>query len=101
MASREEQPKESDLVLVASLSGEDVQAVDLAILREVNGAWAEARIVVQGAHSSLQSTHPSVPDVFFSYRLRKLVAAGSVEARGSVDRQLSYQVRDASHAPAP
>lgn len=101
MASREEQPKESDLVLVASLSGEDVQAVDSAILGELNRAWSDARLVVPGAHAALQSTHPSIPDVFFSYRLRKLVAAGSVEATGSVDRQLDYQVRAASHAPAP
>lgn len=101
MANLEEQPIESDLVLVASLSGEDVHALDSAILREVRRTWSDARLVVSGAHAAMKKTLPYVPAAFFSHRLRKLVAAGCVEAEGSVDRKLDYQVRAAGSAPTP
>jgi len=100
VATHEGQPRESDLELVVSLTGDDVKAVDSAVLGKVSSSWAEARSVVSEAHTALHSTHPAVPDVFFSYRLRKLVATGAVEARGPVDRQLNYQVRSAGHLPA-
>ncbi len=95
-----EQPRESDLEHVVSLSGSDVQAVDAAVLEHLNSDWLGASDVVARAHAALLAKYPSVPDVFFSYRLRKLIAAGEVEAAGSVDRQLKYQVRSAGQGPA-
>lgn len=95
-----EQPKESNLEHVVSLSGSDVQAIDSALLSKLRSSWSEARTVVDGAYSVLASLYPAVPDVFLSYRLRKLVATGAVEAIGQVDRQLNYQVRISLLAPA-
>ncbi|WP_161809352.1 MULTISPECIES: DUF3658 domain-containing protein [Stenotrophomonas] len=96
----QEQPRESDLERVASLSGSDVQAIDAAVIDALTLSWSDAKNVVASAYASLLSSFPAVPDVFFSYRLRKLVAAGAVEAVGTVDRQLNYQVRLSSHEPA-
>ena len=95
-----EQPRESDLEHVVSLSSGDVQAIDAAVLSEVTHSWLDAKGVVTKAHAALLPRYPTVPDVFFSYRLRKLVATGVVEATGSVDRQLNYQVRANGCAPA-
>ena len=95
-----EQPRESDLEHVVSLSGSDVQGIDAALLNEVTPSWGDARAVVTKAYAAMLPSLPSVPDVFFSYRLRKLVAAGAVEAAGSVDRQLNYQVRLDNRASA-
>jgi hypothetical protein len=83
-----------------SLSGEDVRAVDAAVLAQIPQEWIDAAGVVSRAHASLLSKYPSVPEGFFSYRLRKLVAANAAEASGLVDRQLNYQVRSVCHAPA-
>ena len=94
-----EQPRESDLEHVVSLSDSDVQAIDAAVLTELTQSWIDAKGVVTRAHAALLTRYPAVPDVFFSYRLRKLVAAGAVEAAGSVDRQLNYQVRTNGHVP--
>lgn len=94
-----EQPMESNLEHVISLSGSDVQAIDSALLSKLLSSWSEARAVVTDAHSALFSLYPAVPDAFFSYRLRKLVAAGAVEAIGQVDRQLNYQVRIGNLVP--
>jgi len=96
----QEQPRESDLEHVVSLSGEDVQAIDAAVLSQLATTWMEARDLVAKAHAVLLPKYPTVPDVFFSYRLRKLVAAGDIEAAGAVDRQLNYQVRAKDHGPA-
>ena len=96
-----EHPKESNLEHVVSLSDHDVEAIDSALLGELRSSWSEARRVVTGAHYALLSLYPAVPDVFFSYRLRKLVAAGTVEAVGQVDRQLNYQVRVVRLVTAP
>jgi hypothetical protein len=95
-----EQPRESDLEHVVSLSGNDVEAIDAALLRELAPYWEQARDVVARAHELLQRGYPSVPGAFFSYRLRKLVATGAVQATGTVDRELMYQVRGAGHVPA-
>lgn len=94
-----EQPKESNLEHVVSLSGSDVQAVDSALLNELRSSWSEARMVVAGAHAALRSLYPAVPYVFFSHRLRKLVAGGAVDEIGQVNRQLNYQVRVSSLVP--
>jgi hypothetical protein len=88
-----EQPRESDLEYVASLSCEDVQAIDAAVFQQLATTWMEARDLVAKAHFALLSKYPTVPDVFVSYRLRKLVDAGDIEAAGAVDRQLNYWVR--------
>ena len=98
--SSEDQPRESDLEHVVSLSGEDVQAVDTAVLSQLTATWMESRDLVAKAHAALLPKYPLVPDVFFSYRLRKLVAAGDIEAVGAVDRQLNYQVRAKDGGPA-
>ncbi len=95
-----EQPRESDLEHLVSLTGRDVQAIDAAVLAEVTPTWVEASVVVKSSHAALLSSYPLVPDVFFSYRLRKLVGAGVIESTGTVDRQLNYQVRTIGHAPA-
>jgi hypothetical protein len=94
------QPKESDLEHVVSLNGNDIQAIDEALLREITHSWSDAAGVVSRAHTALLTSCPTVPDVFFSYRLRKVVASGAVEAMGLVDRQLSYQVRNGRNALA-
>lgn len=94
-----EQPKESNLEHIVSLSGNDIKAVDSALLNELRSSWSGARMVVAGARSALLSLYPTVPDVFFSYRLRKLIAAGAVDAIGQVDRQLNYQVRVGGFVP--
>ncbi|MCD9007956.1 DUF3658 domain-containing protein [Luteimonas sp. XNQY3] len=73
-----EQPRESDLEHVVSLSNGDVQTIDAALLSEVTPSWIDAKGVVTRAHAALLPRYLTVPDVFFSHRLRKLVAAGAV-----------------------
>ncbi len=96
----QEQPRESDLELVVSLSGDDVAAINAALLQHVTGSWLPALGVVTSAHHSLLPTLPSVPLAFFSYRLRKLVASGEVQAKGIVARELAYQVKAADPGAA-
>ena len=94
------QPRESDLELVVSLSDDDVASINAALLLHVTESWLPALSVVSDAHQSLLATFPSVPQAFFSYRLRKLVASGEVQANGVVARELSYQVKAAEHEAA-
>jgi len=86
-----EQPKKSDLEHVVSLNGNDIQAIDEALLRKITHSNAAG--VINRAHTALLTSYPSVPDVFFLYRLRKVIASGVVETMGIVDRQLNYRVR--------
>ncbi len=95
-----EQPRESDLELVVSLSGDDVAAVNAALLQHVTGSWLPALSVVTNAHHSLLPTLPLIPQAFFSYRLRKLVGSGEVQANGVVTRELAYLVKAADHGAA-
>ena len=95
------QPRESDLEHVVSLTGDDVEAIDAALLLAVDSNWQEARDVAEGAHASLQSRYPSVPFVFYSFRLRALIAERVVDAMGIVDRELRYQVRTIFHTSMP
>lgn len=87
------QPNEADLEHVVSLSASDVRAMDAALISAIPSDWRAARQIVESVHAALLPTYPSVPAVFISYRLRKLVAAVEVEAHGIVDRRLEYQVR--------
>jgi len=91
--TEQKHPKESDLELVVSLSADDVEAINEALRRQISESWLPSSEVVKSAYNFLRSSHPSVPEVFFSYRLRKLVAANEIEADGPVTRELKYQVR--------
>ena len=88
-----DQPAETDLELVVSLSGDDVAAIDEALVHHLGTELQPAAQVVAAAHLSLQAAYCAVPSAFFSYRLRKLVALGKVAANGPVSRDLQYTVR--------
>ena len=64
----QEQPRESDLELVVSLSGDDVAAINAALLQHVTSSWLPALVVVTSAHHSLLATLPSVPQAFWLSR---------------------------------
>ncbi|GAB3358633.1 hypothetical protein GCM10027430_29300 [Lysobacter tyrosinilyticus] len=94
--SENDQPRESDLEHVASLSGDDVATIKEALMQHVGDSWLPALTVVTDAHQSLLPTFPSVPPTFFSWCLRKLVASGQIQADGPATRELAYQVRVAA-----
>jgi hypothetical protein len=98
--STEDQPLESQLELVVSLTGDDVASIEAALLSQVPGSWASASSVVSAAHQSLLSNFPTVPKAFFSYCLRKLISDGQVQANGIVSKELAYQVRAAARGAA-
>ena len=79
--------------MVASLNDEDVLAIDSAICSFLASEWQDSSTLIGSVTRELQQRFPSVPAVFYSYRLRALVKTGEVESDRPVTRELAYRVR--------
>ena len=87
------QPRESDLELVTSLTAEDVDAIDGALLAELSQEWRQSSAIVAAAVRAMRHRYRSVPDVFFAYRLRTLIKRGAAQSDAPAKRGEVFGVR--------
>jgi hypothetical protein len=86
---------------VAALTPVDIEGIDRTILFFCDYRWRKVAYVVALAMDALG--YAGVPDVYYSQRVRALVANGLIEAHGNVRRMRFCEVRlapERSAAPA-
>ncbi len=77
--------------LCSQLTGEQLAAIDAALLSHCSSSWRKVAFVVGAALHEAQL--PGVPDVFFGQRLKAQVARGRLEGRGDFSRMGYSEVR--------
>ncbi|MFZ2267460.1 MAG: DUF3658 domain-containing protein [Azonexus sp.] len=87
------QPAETNLELVASLTGPQVDQINTALVAATDGQWRKVALVVARAMQSLPEEFSAVPDVFFARQIRVLVSLGELEGVGNLRDMRSSEVR--------
>lgn len=82
--------------LVRLLTAADLQRIDECLLSHTSDRWRKVARVVASTMASLAGHFPDVPDVFYSRRIKHLVASGALEAVGNLDRMRFSEVRIAT-----
>jgi hypothetical protein len=73
-----------ELRLVEALGGEDVEAIDTALLAAASQNWKKVAWVVGSAFLALADQFPGIPDVYFSQRVQALVRLGKLNSQGNL-----------------
>lgn len=95
----EEKPKpdppltEEQKLLVATLTPQQIQAIDDALLSEVTTSWRKVARVVGFAMSTQPGWVEGVPDIYYSQRVQNLVAEGVLESAGNLAYMRFSEVR--------
>ena len=92
-ASSDGQPAETNLELVASLTGSQVDQINTALVAATDGQWRKVALVVARAMLSLSNEFSAVPYVFFARQIRVLVSLGQLEGIGNLRDMRSSEVR--------
>jgi len=87
------QPAETNLELVASLTGSQVDQINTALIAATDGQRRKVAVVVARAMLSLSDEFSAVPDVFFARQIRVLVSRGQLEGIGNLRDMRSSEVR--------
>jgi hypothetical protein len=83
---------------VAALTAVDIEGIDRTILSFCDYRWRKVAYVVASAMDALR--YAGIPDVYYSQRVRALVANGLIEAHGNVRRMRFCEVRLAPEGTA-
>ena len=81
------------LALVATLSPEQVRAIEGALLKNSGSTWRKVAYVVGLAMLELPTQLPHAPDLYFAQCVKELVARGKLESRGDLSRMHYSEVR--------
>jgi hypothetical protein len=84
-------PEEETRVL--SLTPADFKRIDECLLSHASHSWHKVARVVLHAMFALRDEFPTLPDGFYSMRVKHLVASGALEAAGNLDRMRFSEVR--------
>ena len=80
------------LAKVARLSEAEIRAIDETLLSNARQEWCKVAMIV--ARTIMRySDADSLPDVFYSQRVRKLVADGRLESQGNLAYMRFSEVR--------
>ncbi|WP_165424364.1 DUF3658 domain-containing protein [Pseudoxanthomonas winnipegensis] len=82
-----------DLEAVATLTQDDFNAIDQALLVASSTSWRKVASVVGAARDTYPDLYHDIPDVFYSHRVRTLVSDGKLEAQGNLHRMRFSEVR--------
>jgi len=78
---------------VAQLSDAEIQAIDETLLSNSSHQWRKVARVV-GMTMMGYSVHlPSIPDIFYGQRVRKIVQDGRLESQGNLSVMRLSEVR--------
>ncbi|BFM15899.1 hypothetical protein R50073_20820 [Maricurvus nonylphenolicus] len=93
-----ETPHDSELTedqinLVSSLTDEQLQFIDQALLAEAGISFRKVAKVVSMAMIKLEGRIKGIPDVFYAQRVFGLVDQGKLVAQGNVKRMFSCEVK--------
>lgn len=81
---------------VSKLSQAELQAMDRELLAQASSSWRKVARIVGMAMGTLGGKIPGVPDVYYSQRVRNLVALGELgelECQGDLARMRYSEVR--------
>ncbi|MES9850581.1 MAG: DUF3658 domain-containing protein [Candidatus Thiodiazotropha sp. L084R] len=70
--------------LVSQLTEREVQKIDISLLSNTNEKWQKVAMVVVATMLELPSRIDDIPDIYYSYRVKKLVNENMLEARGDL-----------------
>jgi hypothetical protein len=79
--------------LVAELTDDDVKAIDEALLASTSDRWLKVARVVGTAMLDYPCRVASIPDVYYSQRVQKLVSEGRLEYQGNLSYMRYSEVR--------
>ena len=82
-----------DLFAVASLSPDDVQAIDNALVANSHTHWRKVAYVVCIAMDAYPEQFHDIPDIFYAARIKTLVSQGLLEAQGNLSRMRFSEIR--------
>ena len=86
--------------MVQALAPPQIAELDELLVANTSTAWRKAAFVVGGAMIAAGESLDDVPDAYFALRVRELVAAGELEARGNLHRIRFSEIRLASAYPS-
>ncbi|HMQ04244.1 MAG TPA: DUF3658 domain-containing protein [Pyrinomonadaceae bacterium] len=86
-------PTEEQQSRINKLTADDLQKIDEAILAHASSQWRKVARIVGSAIDSNSGIVPSIPDIFYAERVRKLVAAGKLESQGNLAFMRFSEVR--------
>ena len=78
---------------VSKLSQAELQTIDRELLAQASGSWRKVARIVGMAMGKLGGEIAGVPDVYYSQRVRNLVALGKLESQGDLARMRYSEVR--------
>ena len=84
---------EDQLQRVKNLTDSDISTIDLAILHASEAEYMKLSKMIGIVMSKISTV--SVPDIFISERVRRLVALGQLESRGDLYRMRYCEIRRA------
>ena len=79
--------------LIEELTDEDVKAIDEALLASISDKWRKVARVVGTAMLDYPCRVESIPDVYYSQRVQKLVEEGLLESQGNLSYMRYSEVR--------
>ncbi|AJQ84365.1 DUF3658 domain-containing protein [Xanthomonas oryzae pv. oryzae] len=82
-----------ELEAAASLTSDDIQAIDCALIAASRASWSKVALVVSVAMDAYPDAYCDIPDIFYAQRIRYLVSAGHLEASGNLNRMRFSEVR--------
>jgi hypothetical protein len=88
-----DQPTETNLEFVVSVSGAQVAEINAALMARASSDWQPLGGVIAAARMDTPSVLPTIPDVFFARQLRVLVSQGDLEGKGDLRDLNSGAVR--------
>jgi hypothetical protein len=78
---------------VSRLTGDELAAIDTALLRNCTSQFRKIARVVGTAMTELSDTIPHVPDLFYAQRVQQLVADSKLVAQGRIDAMRFGEVK--------
>ena len=78
---------------VSRLRQEDLWEIDRVLLAQSAPTWRKVARIVGMTIGELSERFPNVPDVYYSQRVRRLVAVGELESQGNLEYMRSSEVR--------
>ncbi len=79
--------------IVAALSEADIHDIDEAILDSCPPTWTKVALVVGIAMEHYPDRFLEVPDIYYSERIKNLVAAGRLLSQGNLRTMRSSEIR--------
>ncbi len=87
---------DEDTKAIASLTVEDIAAIDEAIVSKLSGRWQKTALVIAMSMYAYPDRYDDIPDVFFGQRVLALAKQGLLEASGNLRQWRFSEVRATS-----